>query len=196
MKSNIRSMTTPFLFALLSASCAWLSGCYLDSGDQEDEAVDEAEAAFTEATCGTIATPDDTVGSVSCGGGDNSVSTSATYGEPSCTSGWLVSATGAYSDAYATVAAGNTTDVDTQAECVDTRARIRRLSSAGALLADKTYHGSWSNGPFFTGCLMLDNNNQQVPVGIATGDRFVVQAYRQSTGAFLKVALVVYGDVC
>jgi len=194
MNKNNGWMSKTFAMMLLSAGGALLAGCYVDHGADEEEVIDEVESAFTEATCGTTAAPDaNLTASVGCYGSDGSSSTSATYGEPLCTNGWLVTTNGSYSGATAKAYVHNASDIDSDVKCADTVTRIRRYPSGGGAAQEKTYHGSWS-APY--GCVLVDTNGQQAGLGVTTGDRFVVQAYRQSNGAWLRVRLGITGPAC
>ncbi|UQA60600.1 hypothetical protein [Polyangium aurulentum] len=194
MHKNNGWMSKTFAMVLLSAGGALLAGCYVDNGAEEEEVIDEVESAFTESTCGTTATPDDSLtAAIDCYDYEDSVSPGASYGEALCTAGWLVTASGTYdSAAMAKAYPANTDDINTQAECENTVTKIRRLSSTGSLIESKSWYGRW-NG---TDCVWEDTSGQQSYIGIATGNRLVVQAARESTGALLRVRLAVTGPAC
>ncbi len=175
--------------ALVSLAGALLTGCYADSGAEADdmaveELVGEADSAIGEATCGTTAVSQhDNTSNLQCWDFISITSSTNTYGQSTCTDGYVIDMNGTYISGVRAQAAYVPADADTQNECAAIHSKMYRYSSSGALIESATLHGSWSNNT----CFMVDGNNLQKAFGFSSGDRFVISTYYQFGPAISKL---------
>ncbi|KYF91597.1 hypothetical protein BE17_09270 [Sorangium cellulosum] len=199
MRILFRSKRHILCATLLSISGGLLAGCALDSEAGDPELIEEAEAAFGEATCSTT-----TSGFISdhsdigCWESTTVASGNATYGTTSCTDAFIVDLDGSYvTETRAQPVIGNPADADNYYRCIAIKAQAIRYPASGGLPQQKLVHGVWNSS--MNQCrLLLDFDNAFPTFNVATGDRFILRAYDyfNSPATKIRVGLDIIGPEC